>query len=79
MGRRRRHPGEEITPCWSEPQAVDVFGADGRYLGRVALPDTVQLSARSWISDRTVVAAVEDEAGTIMVERYRLVLPGEGS
>ena len=24
-----------------------------------------------------VLAAVEDEAGTIMVKRYRLVLPGE--
>ena len=26
---------------------------------------------------KTVVAVAEDEAGTIMVKRYRLVLPGE--
>ena len=29
------------------------------------------------VGDRMVVARVEDEAGTIMVKRYRLVLPGE--
>ena len=35
------------------------------------------LGRRPWIKGRTVIAAIEDEAGTIMVKRYRLVLPGE--
>jgi len=42
------------------------------------MPPGVRLSApRLFIDDRLVVAEIEDEGGTIMVKRYRLVLPGE--
>lgn len=34
------------------------------------------VAATTFIRDDTVIAAVEDEAGTIGVKRYRLVLPG---
>jgi len=66
------------NPCWSNEEIVDAFDADGRYLGEVEMPPGVRLSApRLFIDDRLVVAEIEDEGGTIMVKRYRLVLSGE--
>ncbi|MCH7824534.1 MAG: hypothetical protein IH849_07005 [Acidobacteria bacterium] len=61
--------------CFTLSFLIDVFGADGRYLGPVdgALPSRVY----SFIRNDTLITPVEDEAGTIMVKRYRLVLPGE--
>ena len=64
-------------PCWAEQNLVDVFGNDGRYLGAVDAPAEMQFSPRPVIAGYNVVARTEDEAGTIMVKRYRLVLPGE--
>jgi hypothetical protein len=55
----------------------DVFDSDGRYLGEVLLPDEIVLRVRPYIRDRDVIALAEDDAGTIMVKRYRLVLAGE--
>ncbi len=65
-------------PCWTEQNVVDVFGNDGRYLGAVDAPAEMQFSPRPAIDGDNVVARTEDEAGTIMVKRYRLVLPGKG-
>ncbi|MGD8329205.1 MAG: hypothetical protein PVJ49_07185 [Acidobacteriota bacterium] len=65
-------------PCWTEARIVDVFGADGRYLGELDVPDEVALRPPPFIRDDVVIARVEDEAGTIMVKRYGLVLPGPG-
>jgi len=70
-------PRERVTPCWRETPTVDVFDASGRYLGPVELPEGLSLSPRSWIRDDTVIAMVQDAAGTIMVKRYRLILPEE--
>ncbi len=64
--------------CWREERIVDVFGSDGRFLGDVTVPDEVAFSPRPFIRGSDVIAVAEDEAGTIMVKRYRLVLPGEG-
>ncbi len=66
------------TECWIEEAIIDVFGSDGRYLGSVELPENLDLRPVPFIRDDLVIGVVEDEAGTIMVKRYRLVLPREG-
>jgi hypothetical protein len=65
--------------CWRSESIVDVFAADGRYLGEVEVPPGMTAAAGSatFVDAPMVVARFEDEAGTIMVKRYRLVLPGE--
>jgi len=65
-------------PCWRAELLLDVFSADGRYLGSVEVPLGLQRSANSlFVDGDRIVAVVQDEAGTIMVKRYRLVLPEE--
>ncbi len=61
--------------CFTLSYLIDVFGPDGRYLGSVdgAMPDPTHY----FIRDDMLITPTEDEAGTIMVKRYRLVLPGE--
>ncbi len=66
------------APCWRSRVMIDVFDAEGRYMGDVEVPP----GFRAWaaylnVRGNQVVSVVEDEAGTIMVKRYRLVLPGE--
>jgi hypothetical protein len=63
--------------CWKDERIVDAFAADGRFLGSVALPDHLRLEPRPFIRADTVVGVVQDDAGTIMVKRYRVVVPGE--
>ena len=70
----------EAAPCWRNTWIIDVFSEDGRYLGEVEAPQglsSLSLPLRVFVRDRLVLATIEDEAGTIMVKRYRLVLPGE--
>jgi hypothetical protein len=64
--------------CWTDRLTLDAFGADGRYLGEVQPPAGLGRSDLMVIDDRRVIAAIEDPDGTLMVKRYRLVLPGEG-
>ena len=72
------HPAGYDRPCWSDQRSVDVFGDEGRYLGEVAVPDEVLGGASSTsIDGRRFVAVVQDDAGTYMVKRYRLVLPAD--
>ncbi len=88
----RPGPGQRVErpvgdPTWRDTHTVDVFGGDGRLLGSVPLPDGTGLWVRmfvegegqpfAFVRDDLVVMPVEDDAGTIMVKRYRLVLPGE--
>ena len=72
-------PASEITRCWENTLVVDVFGSDGHFLGDVEMPPGfgVYELRRAFISGDMVLIQSEDEAGTIMVKRYRLVLPGE--
>ena len=76
------------TTCWvSEGYDLDAFDADGRYLGSTTfLADLRDVTvgaldraptAPIFIDGDTIVAAVSDAVGTIIVKRYRLVLPGE--
>ena len=53
---------------------LDAFGGDGRFLGTVSLD---HYPGNAFIDGETIAMAVTDDAGTIMVKRYRLVLPGE--
>jgi hypothetical protein len=66
----------ELVPCWRDPLIWDVFGPDGRYLGEIDIPDII-LVADPFLAGETLLLVIEDEAGTIMVKRYRLVLPHE--
>ena len=71
--------GDRPLSCWRQVNGVDVFDVEtGRYLG--PLDTGVNLPYRSslFIKGDTLIMQVEDVAGTIMVKRYRLVLPGEG-
>jgi hypothetical protein len=66
-------------PCWQGQPLVDVFDAEGVYLGEVDLPEGVKLwepAFALFVNGDTVIATSEDEAGTLYVKRYRLVLPG---
>lgn len=66
-----------VISCWQLDYTADVFDeATGRFLGPVPLPDRVTLQ-NAFIEGDAVYTPVEDEAGTITVKRYRLVLPGE--
>ncbi len=65
----------DFEPCWTAPQIVDVFDGDGRFLGEVAVPAGFSWFPRPYMRDNLVFASVEDEAGTVTVKRYRLVMP----
>ena len=65
----------ELPACLLGKLIVDVFDSSGRYLGDVeGFPNHLH---NPFISGTTVVAVAQDDAGTVMVKRYRLVLPGE--
>ena len=76
-GSAPRPDDQEPTPCWRAAVIYDVFGADGRYLGGVDFPRGYPPVGDAFIRDDLFLLRGEDEAGTIMVKRYRLVLPGE--
>jgi len=68
---------QDIIACLYPNLFFDVFGRDGRYLGSV---EGLQLNANAFpfINGETVIAPFQDDVGTIMVKRYRLVLPEDG-
>jgi len=68
-----RDPADYLRCLFGE-MIFDVFGRDGRYLGNV---EGVPVVSRPFINGDTVVAVALDDAGTVMVKRYRLMLPGE--
>jgi hypothetical protein len=64
--------------CWRASTIIDAFDGEGRFLGAVEVPTGFRVSPGVLhVRDDQVVGVIEDEAGTIMVKRYRLVLPGE--
>lgn len=67
--------GRRAVACWRDESGYDVFNeVTGRLLGEVLLPD----GRLHVFLGNTVLMVQENEVGTIMVKRYRLVLPGEG-
>jgi len=77
--------GETPRPCFRTTLTADVFGRDGKFLGSVDdlfggnwTGDVNFGYSASFLDGDTALFVHEDEAGTVMVKRYRLVLPGEG-
>lgn len=66
----------DFEPCWESTQIWELFDADGRYLGEIEHSGGLMRTYPDIDGDRFTMA-VEDEVGTIMVKRYRLVLPGQ--
>ena len=63
-------------PCWQETFVLDVFDAEGRFLGEVETPPGVTPHPlRMHIDGDRVVAVCENELGVYQVKRYRLVRP----
>lgn len=62
------------APCWRESWTLEVFGADGRYLGAVEVPPGMSFGPPPQIRGDEVVARVEDNLGTVYVKRYRRTL-----
>jgi len=67
-------PRRPPEPKWREPTVFDVFEPDGRYLGRVAVPQKVNFKA---MRGNEVWAVVRDSLDVQQVVRYRIV-PGFG-
>ena len=72
-------PAGMQVPCFTREDVADVFDEEsGKLLGEVEFPSAVlevDFSAL-FIQGDEVYTAIEDDAGTYMVKRYRLVLPG---
>ncbi len=80
---------KEITPenlaeavdnrCWREESIIDVFDADGRFLGQVGHPggNPWLIAQGLFVRGRMVLMWDTDDAGVHRMKRYRLVLPGE--
>ena len=74
-------PSPSSSRCWRDFSFFELFGRDGRYLGEIQFPPYFRPFGGGFgnvfMRDDMVLMQVEDDVGTIMVKRYRLVLPGE--
>ena len=71
-------PAGMAVPCFAREDVADVFDEEsGKLLAEVEFPSAVLEVDFSvlFIQGDAVYTAIEDETGTIMVKRYRLVLP----
>ncbi|HEX9698100.1 MAG TPA: 6-bladed beta-propeller [Acidobacteriota bacterium] len=68
------HPANPFPGCWRTDWFWDLFTLEGKYLGDVISP--VGWASTIFVRDDMWLMEVQDEAGTIMVKRYRLILPG---
>ena len=66
----------DYRPCWVAELFLDAFDTEGRYLGELRAPHSGAFARDAFVQGDVFVAPVFDESGTIMVKRYRLVLPG---
>jgi len=67
--------GRSAVACWRDLPGLDVFEEDtGRFLGQISLDEPLRHPV---FFEDAILTVSEDGAGTIMVKRYRLVLPGE--
>ena len=73
--------------CWRDTWILDAFDHEGRYLGEIGIPPSANAAMSTFAGgymDRLavvrgdlVILREQDDSGTTMVKRYRLVLPGE--
>ena len=68
-GTRVRLPGA----CFTISILIDVFGGDGRYLGPVE--GALLQPTSSFVRGEMLITPTEDESGTVLVKRYRVVPP----
>lgn len=70
-------PGEPFyqKPCWRQTTTWEVFDEEGRYLGGAELPEGIQSRPAPFIRDDMFLASFTDEAGTVMVKRFRITPP----
>ena len=64
-----------LRPCFRNKSILAAFAAAGRYLGEIEGPRPHP--TYSFIRDDMVLMPGQDAAGTVVVRRYRLVLPGK--
>jgi len=63
-------------PCFRNSRIIDVFDGEGRYLGEVESEGAgLLIPSRSYVRGDTLVTESQDEMGTIMVKRYRIIFP----
>jgi hypothetical protein len=68
-----------IERCFEQVYTIDVFGADGRFLGEVEIPDDMSPYGL-WIDGATVISGFnEDELGVVRVKTFNLEPPDGGS
>jgi hypothetical protein len=70
-----RNP-ESVPDRWREPVALDVFEADGTYLGRIRTPLEFSTSPLPVFDGERIWAVTRDEFGVQRVVRYRVVRDG---
>jgi len=61
--------------CTEGTRYADVFDGDGAFLGSFEIPEGASLSWGAYIDGDTIWTSVQDDLGTVMVKRYRLVVP----
>ncbi len=64
-------------PCWSAGTTWEVFDEEGRFLGTAELPEGVQTSPNPYITEDHFLTSFMDDLGTVMVKRFRIVVPGD--
>jgi len=62
--------------CWQYDILFDLFDEDGRLLSTAIQHPGLRSLLGVFIRGDTLIAPIEDDAGTIMVKRFRLVRPG---
>ncbi|NKB86780.1 MAG: 6-bladed beta-propeller [Acidobacteria bacterium] len=65
--------------CTDSVSIADVFDNDGAFLGSFELPNGGGLGWGSYVDGDDIWMSVQDEMGTIMVKRYRLIAPRDPS
>ena len=61
--------------CTSGATYGDVFDSDGAFLGTFEIPNGANFGWGTYIDGNSIWTSLEDEMGTVMVKRYRLVAP----
>ena len=61
--------------CTDGTNVADLFDNDGAYLGSFEMPEGGTLGWGSYVDGDDIWMSVQDDMGTIMVKRYRLVAP----
>jgi hypothetical protein len=67
-----------IERCFEEVYTIDAFGAAGRFLGEVEIPDDMSPYGLYIDGTRVISGFNEDELGVVRVKTYRLELSGGG-